>query len=82
MFNGVPEVTGLGGFYSGETVQMKVNVTTRKAWWKVGSGDWNNNPTDNPDTGAGGYDFSAHVTGDIYITAATYTAGVVIVATF
>jgi hypothetical protein len=49
----------LGTYTDGDTVRVAVDLTARLIWFRVNSGNWNNDTAANPATGAGGIDISA-----------------------
>lgn len=53
-----------GGFSATNVIHVAVDYTGKLIWWAVGSGNWNDNPSANPATGANGYSISG-LTGSI-----------------
>jgi hypothetical protein len=53
-YNGTIQASGLPTWTSGDTIDVAVSVINNKIWIRVNGGNWNNNPTDNPETGTGG----------------------------
>lgn len=53
-YNGTSQASGLPTWTSGDTIDVVANLDSGKIWIRVNGGNWNNNPTDNPETGLGG----------------------------
>ena len=53
-YNGGVYESGLQTWTDGDVIDVVVNVGTNDLWVRVNGGDWNNNPSANPATGANG----------------------------
>jgi hypothetical protein len=64
-FNGATTSTGISTAVS--TLHLvAVDIDAELVWLKVGAGNWNGSGTANPDTGVGGYSFSAMAAGMLF----------------
>ena len=51
-YNGAVQATGLPTWISGSTIDIAIDLESgNKIWIRVNGGNWNNNPSDNPETG-------------------------------
>lgn len=51
-YNGAVQATGLPTWTSGSNIDIAIDLSSgNKIWIRVGGGNWNNNPSDNPETG-------------------------------
>jgi hypothetical protein len=57
----------VGGAGTGVVISFAVDLDAKLVWMKVGTGNWNNNASANPATGAGGFSFSG-ISGPFYVT--------------
>jgi hypothetical protein len=60
---------------NGNFICMAIDLDAELGWWRVGSGNWNNNGSANPATGAGGYDISGVVSGSVFPIAESQSSG-------
>ncbi len=51
-------VATVGSAVAGNVIGVAVDLSAKLIWVRVGTGNWNGSPTDNPATGAGGKSFS------------------------
>lgn len=58
--------TTIASSSQGSTGCIALDVDNSLVWYRVGSGNWNNNPSANPVTGVGGIAFSPSMSGTIY----------------
>lgn len=73
--------TGAAFSTSGQVVDVALDLDNKLLWYRVNAGNWNNSATAHPDTGAGGFSYSALATGNVF--AACYVqSGVVSAYTF
>jgi hypothetical protein len=54
LFNGGVYAGGLATWTENDVIDIVINNNIGGMWVRVNGGDWNNNPTDNPETNAGG----------------------------
>jgi hypothetical protein len=54
-----PLVQGLSSYGMRDTIGMAWSTFSRKVWFRVNAGNWNNSGSDNPLTSSGGYDLTA-----------------------
>jgi hypothetical protein len=58
--------SGLATWTTGATIGIALDIDNNKTWWRIApSGDWDNSPTDNPATNAGGITLPAGVAGSL-----------------
>lgn len=53
----------------GDTVAIAFDCTAKLCWFKTNTGNWNNNPSANPATGAGGISFASLMTAPYFVAA-------------
>lgn len=58
VYNNSSAIASIGNWSATTTICIAVD-SGNKVWWRIGAGNWNNSPTDNPATGAGGINISA-----------------------
>lgn len=56
VYNGSVYGSGLLSWTENDVIDIVINNNVSAMWVRVNGGDWNNNPSDNPDTNAGGFE--------------------------
>ncbi len=58
-YNGTLDVYAAAAFSVGNTLCVAVDLVNMEIWFRVNGGNWNNSPTANPATDAGGFSITA-----------------------
>jgi hypothetical protein len=72
LYIGGAQVATLQTWGQGNTIAFAIDFTAQKVWAKVIGGNWDNNTTDDPGTGVGGYSMSTMTGAPFYVAAALY----------
>lgn len=82
VLNGVTLAT-IAAYVATNVIGVAVDTNNLLIWFRVGSGNWNNNALNDPATGVGGIDFSTMLLGALRPAAgATFTTNHVLTAAF
>lgn len=71
--NFVPGESFDSDHFAGARLLVAVDITARRMWFKVGSGNWNANPVANPTTGVGGFGIPVAVGTDLFVGISLYS---------